>query len=86
MKWMVILSCLLFLVGFPLTVVGGIFGKNWTNGFDAPCRTKNIPREIPATAWYKKYFFVTLFYFVFKLPRSLLQKLKKIFLFCGREK
>lgn len=41
------------LVGFPLTVVGGIFGKNWTGGFDAPCRTKNIPREIPAIPWYR---------------------------------
>ncbi|XP_057308741.1 transmembrane 9 superfamily member 1-like [Hydractinia symbiolongicarpus] len=41
------------LVGFPLTVVGGIFGKNWTSGFDAPCRTKNIPREIPTVPWYR---------------------------------
>lgn len=41
------------LVGFPLTVVGGIFGKNWTSGFDAPCRTKNIPREIPSVPWYR---------------------------------
>ena len=41
------------LVGFPLTVVGGIFGRNWTSGFDAPCRTKNIPREIPSIPWYR---------------------------------
>ncbi|XP_066932000.1 transmembrane 9 superfamily member 1-like [Clytia hemisphaerica] len=52
----VLLIILIWLfVGFPLTVVGGIFGKNWTSGFDAPCRTKNIPREIPATAWYRSY-------------------------------
>ncbi|XP_065652076.1 transmembrane 9 superfamily member 1 isoform X2 [Hydra vulgaris] len=41
------------LVGFPLTIVGGIFGKNWTGGFDAPCRTKNIPREVPSVPWYR---------------------------------
>uniref|UniRef100_A0A8C5YBK8 Transmembrane 9 superfamily member n=1 Tax=Microcebus murinus TaxID=30608 RepID=A0A8C5YBK8_MICMU len=34
------------LVGFPLTVIGGIFGKNNASSFDAPCRTKNIAREI----------------------------------------
>lgn len=48
-----LLMLIWLLVGFPLTVVGGIFGKNWTNGFNAPCRTKNIPREIPPTAWYR---------------------------------
>ncbi|XP_007444445.1 transmembrane 9 superfamily member 1, partial [Python bivittatus] len=41
------------LVGFPLTVIGGIFGKNRANPFDAPCRTKNIAREIPPQPWYK---------------------------------
>ncbi|KAK9398266.1 transmembrane 9 superfamily member 1 [Crotalus adamanteus] len=41
------------LVGFPLTVIGGIFGKNRATPFDAPCRTKNIAREIPAQPWYK---------------------------------
>jgi hypothetical protein len=40
-------------VGYPLTVIGGILGKNWANGFDAPCRTKNIAREIPPVAWYR---------------------------------
>ena len=44
------------LVGFPLTVLGGIFGKNWTANFDAPCRTKNIAREIPQVAWYRTSF------------------------------
>ena len=43
-------------VGYPLTVIGGIFGKNWANGFDAPCRTKNIPREIPIVPWYRSGF------------------------------
>uniref|UniRef100_UPI00398F4DF7 transmembrane 9 superfamily member 1 n=1 Tax=Pristiophorus japonicus TaxID=55135 RepID=UPI00398F4DF7 len=41
------------LVGFPLTVIGGIFGKNSAGSFDAPCRTKNIAREIPSQPWYK---------------------------------
>lgn len=41
------------LVGFPLTVIGGIFGKNNASSFDAPCRTKNIAREIPPQPWYK---------------------------------
>ena len=41
-----------FPVGFPLTVLGGIMGKNTAGGFDAPCRTKNIAREIPPTPWY----------------------------------
>ena len=27
-------------------------GKNTAGGFDAPCRTKNIAREIPPAPWY----------------------------------
>ena len=41
------------IVGFPLTVLGGIMGKNMASGFDAPCRTKNIAREIPPAPWYR---------------------------------
>lgn len=41
--------------GYPLTVLGGIFGKNVAADFDAPCRAKNIPREIPATPWYRSW-------------------------------
>ncbi|XP_028649532.1 transmembrane 9 superfamily member 1 [Erpetoichthys calabaricus] len=41
------------LVGFPLTVIGGIFGKNSAGTFDAPCRTRNIARQIPSQPWYK---------------------------------
>ncbi len=40
-----------FAVGFPLTVLGGIIGKNTNRPFDAPTRTKNIPREIPVVPW-----------------------------------
>ena len=40
-------------IGYPLTVIGGIFGKNTTHSFEAPCRTKNICREIPPIPWYR---------------------------------
>ena len=39
-------------VGFPLTVIGSIIGKNRAGSFDAPCRTRNIPRDIPSAVWY----------------------------------
>ncbi|XP_071508029.1 transmembrane 9 superfamily member 1-like [Diadema antillarum] len=42
-------------IGFPLTVIGGIMGKNMADGFDAPCRTKNIAREIPSVPWYRSW-------------------------------
>ena len=48
-----ILAFMWLFVGFPLTVLGGIFGKNWSSNFDAPCRTKNIAREIPDAPWYR---------------------------------
>ncbi|CAL1288739.1 unnamed protein product [Larinioides sclopetarius] len=34
-------------VGYPLCIIGGVLGKNWSSNFDVPCRTKHIPREIP---------------------------------------
>ena len=52
----VLLMCLWLFVGYPLTIIGGIFGKNWTTGFDAPCRTKNFSREIPRVPWYRSSF------------------------------
>ncbi|KAG7266189.1 hypothetical protein CRUP_016965 [Coryphaenoides rupestris] len=42
------------LVGFPLTVIGGIVGKNRAGSFQAPCRTRNIARQIPTQPWYKR--------------------------------
>ncbi|XP_039266684.1 transmembrane 9 superfamily member 1-like [Styela clava] len=48
-----LLAFIWVLVGFPLTVVGGILGKNTSGDFDAPCRTKNIAREIPPQPWYR---------------------------------
>jgi transmembrane 9 superfamily protein 1 len=44
----IILLLIWLCVGFPLTVMGGIMGKNHAGPFEAPCRTKNIPREIPS--------------------------------------
>ncbi|XP_068737553.1 transmembrane 9 superfamily member 1-like isoform X1 [Montipora capricornis] len=52
----ILLMLIWLIVGFPLTIIGGIFGKNWAGSFDAPCRTKNIPREIPPMPWYRSTF------------------------------
>ena len=30
------------MIGFPLTVIGGIAGKNSGDGFDFPCRTNQV--------------------------------------------
>jgi len=40
-------------VGFPLTVLGGIAGRNWTGVLEAPCRTHNRPRDLPIVPWYR---------------------------------
>jgi len=48
-----VLSIWLF-VGFPLTVLGGIGGRRMAGQFEAPCRTKNFPREIPSIPWYRQ--------------------------------
>ena len=49
--------CVIFviwaLVTFPLTVLGGIAGKNGRSEFKAPCRTTKYPREIPLLPWYR---------------------------------
>lgn len=41
------------IVGFPLTVLGGILGRKAAGAFDAPTRTKSIHREIPEVPLYK---------------------------------
>ncbi|CAK4109955.1 unnamed protein product [Aphanomyces euteiches] len=48
-----ILICLFMLVNVPLTIIGGIAGRNTTSVFVPPCRTNKIPREIPQPPWYK---------------------------------
>ena len=49
----IILLLVWLVIGYPLTIIGAIFGKNMSNSFDAPCRTKNICREIPPLKWYR---------------------------------
>lgn len=41
----IILGLFIF-VSFPLSVVGGIAGRNSAGDFDAPCRTKKVAREV----------------------------------------
>jgi hypothetical protein len=41
------------LVTIPLTVFGGIAGKNAHAEFAAPCRTNKYPREVPLLPWYR---------------------------------
>ena len=40
-------------ITIPLTVFGGIAGKNNKAEFLAPCRTNKYPREIPELPWYR---------------------------------
>ncbi|CAK0754796.1 Transmembrane 9 super member 4 [Coccomyxa viridis] len=42
------------LITFPLTVLGGIAGKNSKADFNAPVRTTKYPREVPPLPWYRK--------------------------------
>eukprot|EP00818_Percolomonas_sp_WS_P000083 CAMPEP_0117449952 /NCGR_PEP_ID=MMETSP0759-20121206/8214_1 /TAXON_ID=63605 /ORGANISM="Percolomonas cosmopolitus, Strain WS" /LENGTH=440 /DNA_ID=CAMNT_0005242451 /DNA_START=223 /DNA_END=1542 /DNA_ORIENTATION=+ len=47
------LTTLYALVSFPLQLTGGITAKNFCSELNAPCRTKQVPRQIPPTHWYK---------------------------------
>jgi len=40
-------------VGYPLTVIGAVFGRSTGGTFDAPSRPKPVAREIPSVAWYR---------------------------------
>lgn len=42
------------LVTFPLTVIGGIAGKNSKTEFCATTRTTKYPREVPPLPWYRQ--------------------------------
>lgn len=48
-----VIALLWALVTIPLTVVGGVLGKNTRVDFAAPCRTNKYPREVPALPWYR---------------------------------
>lgn len=50
----VVILLILTLVSFPLNVVGGISGRNFSGPFDAPCRTTKMPREIPPLPWHRQ--------------------------------
>lgn len=41
-------------VTLPLTLIGGILGKNSNATFDAPCRTRTVPGIIPPVPWYRR--------------------------------
>lgn len=49
----VVIAIIWCLVTIPLTVFGGIAGKNNRAEFYAPCRTNKYPREIPQLPWYR---------------------------------
>jgi hypothetical protein len=49
----VIILIIWMLVTLPLTVLGGIAGKNAVTQFNAPTRTTKYPREIPPLPWYR---------------------------------
>ncbi len=45
---------LYFVISFPLQLIGAITAKNFASSeFDAPCRTKKVPRQVPPIVWYK---------------------------------
>ena len=47
-----------FLVAFPSAVLGGIMGRRYAKGFDAPCDTKKAARETPTDSpWFAHPFF-----------------------------
>jgi len=48
-----VLLTLYLSVSFPLTLIGGIAGKNSTGKMEVPCRTKITPRELPSLPWYR---------------------------------
>lgn len=47
------LLALFFLVSVPLTIIGGIIGKNAAQPFAQPCRTRKYKREVPPAPWYR---------------------------------
>lgn len=49
----IVIGLLWCLVTLPLTVLGGVLGKNNRTEFYSPCRTNKYPREIPEMPWYR---------------------------------
>ena len=52
----VVIMLIWALVTLPLTVLGGVVGRNSAKGWpmDIPTRVNKIPREIPAIPWYRQ--------------------------------
>ena len=53
-------------IGFPLTLLGGIAGKRSAGNFDAPVRTKTFTRQIPPIPLFAS-FYLLFYYFYFLL-------------------
>ncbi|KAF4027826.1 Endomembrane protein 70 [Phytophthora infestans] len=51
-----IVLALFITVALPLTIIGGVAGRNSTGDFKSPCRTNKIPREIPSVPGYRSPF------------------------------
>lgn len=51
-----IVLALFMTVALPLTVIGGVIGRNMAGEFNAPCRTNKIAREIPKVPSYRNPF------------------------------
>jgi hypothetical protein len=49
----VVMVLIWMLVSAPLTIIGGVIGKNSKVDFAAPCRTNKYPREVPDLPWYR---------------------------------
>ena len=48
------ISLIVLMVHFPLTLIRAIIGRNMTEEYKAPCRTSKVPREVPQLQnWYK---------------------------------
>lgn len=43
----IVIALIWLCVGYPLTVVGASIGKNFATSYTAPCRTRNVPRQLP---------------------------------------
>mmetsp|Transcript_10305 Transcript_10305/g.24091 ORF Transcript_10305/g.24091 Transcript_10305/m.24091 type:complete len:597 (+) Transcript_10305:111-1901(+) len=50
----VVIVLILTLVSFPLNVIGGISGRNFSGPMEAPTRTTKLPREIPPLPWHRQ--------------------------------
>eukprot|EP00210_Caulerpa_lentillifera_P004666 g4451.t1 len=42
------------LISFPMTIIGGMMGKNSKDSFQVSCRVTKYPKEIPPLPWYQQ--------------------------------